>query len=762
MLTLLGLVLVLIIFISPIAEYLIEKYDTQYVKREIEMEDLHINLFNGKIELKQFKLYEPKSTKLLLRLGQGLVQINPYKAAFSQEYDIGIVRFNDFEINVIQRGSQFNFDDLLALGNDDSPEPKKEELTTDTVRWWLRHIELTKGKINYNDKLVGIDLGLQQLKVVCPGLAYDKTDMRFLLSTDVSKGGNISADFKLNTTNLTYFLNANINRLQLRQFYPYLKEVLKANDLQGQLNAGFITKGNFNHADDLALKGKLGIDAFHLVDVLNDSLATFKQLNVSIDSINFKQNIFNLRNISLNTPYIKVDLFEDGTNFNRLMKLDSTTVSSTATDSIAGDSVVTNLKGSSTNLFIILADYVKTIAKEYILNSYSADNVTLTNGSIDYSDFTLGEQFYARLDSLNITSRRISSENSRITAGLSTRVNTDGRLAVNISANPKDFLEMDLMTDVQKVPIVMFNPYTLYYLAHPFKKGAINFNTTTTINANHDLKSENKLFIEKVKVGKRDKTITTATKLPIRMGVALLKDAKGNIDFKFPVTGNLDDPKYKLNKIVFKIFQNLIVKAVTSPFNAVSGLFKKKEPETEFEFNYLQQQFNERKQRKILEKLTEMMKDKPELVAEFTQNLNPEKEVEFLAYQEAKKLFLKETQSAVFSEPLSEEDNKRLIGIQNKDTAFVAFVESKTSQLKRLAPHLDKCKSLVGLKALKSLHDSLIESRERFIEDVFVNAGIDKARLMFVRNISKKSNLNLVKPTISFELDTKDEAELQK
>ncbi len=643
-----------VIFISPISEYLIEKYDTEYIKREVDIEKLSINIFNGKINIKQLKLYEPKSQKLLFRAGDFFAQINPYKAAFNGQYDVSLVKLTDFEINVIQNGSRFNFDDLLKLGETKPNETKKEETKNDNTRWWLRQIDLSKGKITYNEQLVGVQLGLQQIKLFCPGLAYNKVDMRFLLSTDVTKGGSINADFKLNTNSLAYFLNAKIKDLQLNQFYPYLKEVFKANDLQGGLGTRFMAKGNFNTPEELALKGNLGVSDFKVVDILNDSLALFKQLNVSIDSINIKRSIFNLRNIELDEPYLKVDLFENGTNFNRLLKVDSSAVTATSTGSVVADSVTTTVNGSSTNIFIIVAEYVKSIAKDYILNSYSADNVSLKNGTIDYSDFTLGEQFYARLVSLNIGSNRISSENSRITANLSTLVNQDGKVMVDISANPKDFLELELKTDIQKVPIVMFNPYTLYYLAHPFKKGGINFLTTTTINANHDLKSENHLLIEKIKAGKRDKTITTASKVPLRMGVALLKDTKGNIDFKFPVTGNLNDPKYKLNKIIIKIFQNLLVKAVTSPFKAIGSLFKKKEQETEFEFNYLQTQFNEKRQRKTLEKVAELLKDKPELVVEFTQNVNPDKELEFLAYNETKKLFLKETQAKVFAEPLSE------------------------------------------------------------------------------------------------------------
>ncbi len=756
LITVVGLLILLIVFISPITKYLIEKYDTKYVGREIEIGKLHLNIFNGKLELTDLKIYEAQSNALFFKTGLLFVQINPYKAALKQHYDIKTFKLNDYELNIIQKGTHFNFDDLLALGSTDSAAAKPKTEVSDTTRWWLRQIELNNGQVRYNDKLVGIKAGLQSLRIFCPGLAYNNANMRFLISSDVTSGGHLNLDFKLNTTDLFYQLHTSINNLGLNPFYPYLREVFKANDLQGVLNTTFLAKGNFNTPEDLALKGNLGVSNFKVIDVLDDSLALFKQLNVSIDSIHLKRSIFNLRNIELNEPYVKVDLFENGTNFNRLMKVDTNVVAS-ASDTLSPDSLNTNVTGSSTNIFIIIADYVKSIAQNYILNSYSADQVTLRNGVIDYSDFTLGEQFYARLDSLTLSSSRISSENSRITAALSTLINRKGKLLVEVGANPKDFLEMELKTEVKDVPLVMFNPYTLYYLAHPFKKGGFNFNTSTNVNAAHDLKSENHLFIEKVKVGKRDKTISTATKVPLRMGVALLKDTKGNVDFKFPVSGNLNDPKYKLNKVILKIFQNLLLKAVTSPFKAIGSLFKKKEQETEFEFEYLQFALDERQQQKTIEKVVELAKDKPELVVEFTQNVNPDKEMEVLIYREAKKMFMQEKMGRQFTDVLSDQDIKDLKQLQNKDSNFVSYVQSKTTQLNTLASHLDKCRHLVGASLVKTMHEQLVTQREAFITQIFEKAEIDKQRLIFVRNISRKANMNQVKPTFSFELDTKDD-----
>ena len=64
-----------------------------------------------------------------------------------------------------------------------------------------------------------------------------------------------------------------------------------------------------------------------------------------------------------------------------------------------------------------------------------------------------------------------------------------------------------------------------------------------------------------------------ATKLPVKLGLALLKDRKGEIHLDVPVTGRTDDPKFSVWKLVFQVLRNLLVKAVTSPFSLLSSMF---------------------------------------------------------------------------------------------------------------------------------------------------------------------------------------------
>src|ERR1700676_2335079 len=80
------------------------------------------------------------------------------------------------------------------------------------------------------------------------------------------------------------------------------------------------------------------------------------------------------------------------------------------------------------------------------------------------------------------------------------------------------------------------------------------------------------IVIDQLEFG--DKTESKdAVSLPVKLAVALLKDRNGVIDLNLPVTGSLDDPQFKLAPIIWKVFVNILEKAVTAPFALLGSLF---------------------------------------------------------------------------------------------------------------------------------------------------------------------------------------------
>ena len=62
-----------------------------------------------------------------------------------------------------------------------------------------------------------------------------------------------------------------------------------------------------------------------------------------------------------------------------------------------------------------------------------------------------------------------------------------------------------------------------------------------------------------------------ATKLPVLLAVALLKDRNGVIDINLPVSGSVNDPQFSVGGIIVKVILNLLGKALTAPFALLGG-----------------------------------------------------------------------------------------------------------------------------------------------------------------------------------------------
>ena len=79
------------------------------------------------------------------------------------------------------------------------------------------------------------------------------------------------------------------------------------------------------------------------------------------------------------------------------------------------------------------------------------------------------------------------------------------------------------------------------------------------------LSATNQIFLDQLTFG--DKVDSPdALNLPVQLAVSLLKNSRGEIDLRLPISGTLDDPQFSIFGLVMKMFFNLIGKAITSPF----------------------------------------------------------------------------------------------------------------------------------------------------------------------------------------------------
>ena len=87
-----------------------------------------------------------------------------------------------------------------------------------------------------------------------------------------------------------------------------------------------------------------------------------------------------------------------------------------------------------------------------------------------------------------------------------------------------------------------------------------------------NLTAENSVFLDQFTFGETIES-AKATSLPVRLGVALLKDRKGEIHLDLPLSGRTDSPKFSIWALVGQVVKNLLLKAATSPLALLQASF---------------------------------------------------------------------------------------------------------------------------------------------------------------------------------------------
>jgi len=201
------------------------------------------------------------------------------------------------------------------------------------------------------------------------------------------------------------------------------------------------------------------------------------------------------------------------------------------------------------------------------------DTLTLQGGRIGLADHFIQPNYSATLADL---AGRVTGLSSR--EGTVAQLDLRGSLAnhsplqIAGSINPLSAAAFaDVKASFRDIDLPPFTPYSGKYAGYTITRGALTMEVSYKLQ-NRKLAARNRFFVDQFEFGEEVES-KAATKLPVKLAVSLLKDRDGVIDLDLPIEGSLDDPKFRIGKIVWKLIGNLIGKAVTAPFALLGKLF---------------------------------------------------------------------------------------------------------------------------------------------------------------------------------------------
>jgi hypothetical protein len=116
----------------------------------------------------------------------------------------------------------------------------------------------------------------------------------------------------------------------------------------------------------------------------------------------------------------------------------------------------------------------------------------------------------------------------------------------------------------QGVDLSPLDPYAGKFLGYGIRKGKLDLDLHYEIEQRR-LAAKNVVKVDQFTLG-------DATRIPVRLALALLQDRDGVILLDVPVEGDLDDPDFHVGKVIWRAILNVLVKVATSPFSALASL----------------------------------------------------------------------------------------------------------------------------------------------------------------------------------------------
>ncbi len=199
--------------------------------------------------------------------------------------------------------------------------------------------------------------------------------------------------------------------------------------------------------------------------------------------------------------------------------------------------------------------------------------LVLEKGRVNYTDNFIKPNYTANLVDITGT---IGAFGTRSTTpapvDVAAKLQANGPISIRGTVNPlAKKPQLDLTAAAHGIELTNLTPYAAKYAGYPITKGKLNVDLHYQLE-NDQLTANNHIFIDQLTFGDHIEN-DTATKLPVRLAISLLKNSRGEIDVNIPVSGSLANPEFSIGGVIWRAFVNLIEKAVTAPFSLLANAF---------------------------------------------------------------------------------------------------------------------------------------------------------------------------------------------
>ena len=707
------LVVLAIVFISPITKYLVEKYDTKYTGRQIKMDWAYVNPFTGYIHFNNVKIYELNSDSIFFSATGVSANIAMFKIlSNTKTYEISDITLNQPNGIITQNNKEYNFNDLIKkFSPQDSSKVSKVVSHINIL-----NVKIIDGIFYYRDKQVPINYFIKKVNIESTGMQWDADTIaaKFSFLSGIGSGG-MKGNFTINSKSKDYRLAIVIQKFDLNILEQYLSALTNYGSYTANLDADLNVKGNFKAAENVTFSGLLAINDFHIGKNPKDDYASFDKMTLAIAELSPKNHKYFFDSLLIKHPYFKYEKYDNANNLQTMFAvMDS--------NNVATKLPIAKSTPAKFNLVLEIGNYIKKLSKNFFRSDYQIKRLAITDGDLKFNDYSLSEKFSMDFNPINIKADSIDKDHKRADVSIKSDIKPYGNVSIAISLNPKDSSDFDLQYQMQKLPATLFNPYIISQTSYPLDRGTIELNGTWQVR-NGNIQSKNHLLIIDPRASRRIKNKATSW-IPIWLIMGFVRERGNVIDYEIPITGNLKNPKFHLHDVLFDVLKNIFVKPATIPYGMD---VKSIESEIEKSLTLKWEMRNcllRPKQKRFIEKMADFLVKNPDASITIQPQQYLKKEKEYILFYEAKKkYFLKINNKS--RQSFSDEDSVNVDKMSVKNAVFVDYL-NKHIKDSLLFTIQDKCDRYVDTSLVISKLNHLNKERENTFMSYFKSRNVEK------------------------------------
>lgn len=524
--------------------------DLRLYKQE---QDIVVDVSNSNTKLSKFLLVK-KSTQEKLTGFEHLSVLGLTLNTKSKNIAIAKTELEGLDLQTRRlKNKSLNLENLVVFKEHTNTQKKQKRKKDSPYRIKLKHFALQGARVSFEDNALSTKAFLELDRINFNAYDIDSKERSWLsydLALRTNKSGTLFTKGKLRHTPLKQSSHLVLQKIGLKALNPYIQEqsYIRLDDGSVSMKSDIHYEVS-NTNPDLHVKGSFGLNNLFLSD-LRDSSLLFSVIGLDLDSFTYEHapNRFYVNEMGIDSFFVNAMIDENKTlNLASLMKKED--------KKLTQEELTEQSKEEQKDPFGV------TIAK-----------VTVANGSAKFADFSLPLKFATHIHDLNGAIYSVSTtKDEASTVDIVGEVDKYGVTSLKgsiDSANPKRYT--DLKFGFKNLALSSMSGYSASFAGYKIDQGKLNLDLAYNI-VNSQLNSSNSIIIDQIALGDaiEDENIT---KLPLGFVIALLEDKDGVIDINMPIQGDVDQPDFKYGGLVLKTLSNLVIKAVSSPFQFLGSM----------------------------------------------------------------------------------------------------------------------------------------------------------------------------------------------